>query len=245
MSGYPNVSQKWCPPGGLAAAGRQGCIDFNFPGSLNGILGRGSTNPAARAYVGPTGLGQPQVQTNLRWNQRSSSNAMDRRRLRKASNNIGYVPGWSTIGFNSSPLFVPTFLNGYWANNNITLRTISSNTLTPFRAMMNAGDPAMSYNSTILGSAGAYSGFLDPLYTRAHNQVSSTRRASNAGWRGLAGGVHQGGQSLWVGNQKFVYDSSDYVTFKKLQAKNRSYNDPTFGGDQHRASQVPLARVRH
>ena len=29
-------------------------------------------------------------------------------------------------------------------------------------------------------------------------------------------------------NQRFVYDSSDYVRFKKLQSKNRNYNDKAF-----------------
>ena len=28
------------------------------------------------------------------------------------------------------------------------------------------------------------------------------------------------------GNQHFVYDSSDYIRFKRLQNKNRNYNDP-------------------
>jgi len=29
------------------------------------------------------------------------------------------------------------------------------------------------------------------------------------------------------GNQHFVYDSSDYIRFKRLQNKNRNYNDPS------------------
>ena len=132
-----------------------------------------------------------------------------------------------------------TGLIGGWQGTHIGAQT-------PFRAMMNAGDPNMSYNSNIIGDNFPMPPqFINPLYTRAISQVSSSRRASNAGWRGLAGGVHKGGQSLWTGNPKFVYDGSDYVTFKKLQAKNRNYNDPTFGGDQYNASQVALARVRH
>ena len=234
MSGYPNPYKLWCPNGGVGSAARQACINNRFPGSLNGILGRGSTAPSAQAYVGPTGLGQPQMQTNLRWDERSSENAMSRRRSRVAGNNINYVMGSQGAPATDIPI---TGVGGHIGGQ------------TPFRALMNAGDPNLSDQSNILGQnnmSNLFStGVVDPIYGRVISQVSSSRRASNAGWRGLAGGVHTGGQSLWTGNQKFVYDSSDYVTFKKLQAKNRNYNDPTFGGDQHHASQVPLARVRH
>ncbi len=37
---------------------------------------------------------------------------------------------------------------------------------------------------------------------------------------------------------------ADYVRFKKLQAKNRNFNDVSWGGDRNNASQVALSRVR-
>ena len=40
-----------------------------------------------------------------------------------------------------------------------------------------------------------------------------------------------------MGNPKYVYDSSDYIRFKKLAAKNRNYNDNSFGGDESSATQ--------
>lgn len=40
-----------------------------------------------------------------------------------------------------------------------------------------------------------------------------------------------------VGNQKYVHDSSDFTRFKKLSAKNRNYNDISFGGDEHSGAQ--------
>ena len=36
------------------------------------------------------------------------------------------------------------------------------------------------------------------------------------------------GTNVSSANQHFVYDSSDYIRFKKLQAKNRNYNDKKF-----------------
>ena len=38
-------------------------------------------------------------------------------------------------------------------------------------------------------------------------------------------------------NVKYVYDSSDYIRFKKNQAVNRNYNDRSFGGNESNASQ--------
>ena len=62
------------------------------------------------------------------------------------------------------------------------------------------------------------------------NQVNAPRRSSLAGWGVLAGGVKTvaTGGSAYSGNPKYVYDSSDYIRYKKLLAKNSLYNKPTF-----------------
>jgi hypothetical protein len=109
--------------------------------------------------------------------------------------------------------------------------------LTPFRAAMSAGDPNLS-------DRGRPTAPTTCLYSP--NQVTGTNRslqfqrakASSGGVTPVAGG------SWWTGNAKFVYDSSDYVRFKRLQANNRNYNDSSFGGDQSNASYVPLRAVR-
>ena len=44
-------------------------------------------------------------------------------------------------------------------------------------------------------------------------------------------------------NTKYVYDSSDYIKFRKQQAVNRTYNDKSFGG-YNNASYVALMAVR-
>lgn len=46
-------------------------------------------------------------------------------------------------------------------------------------------------------------------------------------------------------NVKFVADSSDYVTYKKRMAVNRSYNDSSFGGDDSNGSYVARMRTRN
>ena len=41
---------------------------------------------------------------------------------------------------------------------------------------------------------------------------------------------------LESGNYKFVSDSSNYTTFKTLEGVNKTYNDKSFGGDDHRST---------
>ena len=45
-------------------------------------------------------------------------------------------------------------------------------------------------------------------------------------------------------NVKFVYDSSDYVTYLKQKAVVKNYNDLTYGGDDSNASQSALRAIR-
>ena len=43
---------------------------------------------------------------------------------------------------------------------------------------------------------------------------------------------------------KYVYDSSDFIRFKKLRAINQNFNDGSNGGDQYNASFVAAKAVR-
>ena len=45
------------------------------------------------------------------------------------------------------------------------------------------------------------------------------------------------------GNNKFVYDSSDYIKYKKLRSVNRNYNDRSFGGNDHHGEYVARMAV--
>jgi hypothetical protein len=46
-------------------------------------------------------------------------------------------------------------------------------------------------------------------------------------------------------NPSFVYDSSDYITFKKQVAIQKNFNKLKQGGDKNHASYVPLKKIRH
>lgn len=118
----------------------------------------------------------------------------------------------------------------------------------PFRAATMAGDK--------LGRIGQSAG--------GANQVTNVRAARAPGWRGTAGSVSNAnaGQTINVGgltfttgtapgqtpiqsgNPKFVYDGSDFTRFKRLAAKNKNYNDSSFGGAGKSNMMIALNRVR-
>ena len=102
--------------------------------------------------------------------------------------------------------------------------------ITPFRASFNAGDTAGTVHSN------------PSAKTPGSNQVTSARIATqlNASF----GGVNNNGGALYSGNSRYVYDSSDYVRYKKLIAENKTYNDYSFGGDNSNGSYVARKAVR-
>lgn len=78
----------------------------------------------------------------------------------------------------------------------------------PFRVAFNAGD--LYSRQTAPGGSNQVKG-----RTRIYNLLSSD-------------GVTKGDGAS--GNQHFVYDSSDYVRYLRLKAKNQNYDDSSFGG---------------
>ena len=45
-------------------------------------------------------------------------------------------------------------------------------------------------------------------------------------------------------NVKYVYDSSDYITYLKQNAVNKNYNDLKYGGDENSSSQSVVRAIR-
>jgi len=106
------------------------------------------------------------------------------------------------------------------------------NMITPFRRYFNAGDTAGSFNSA-----------PSALLGRPIDQVGSSSMVSRL--HAPQDGVNNQGQAFYSGNQKYVYDSSNYIRFKKLQAVNRNYNDLSYGGSGGGSAVLQaLSRVR-
>ena len=81
---------------------------------------------------------------------------------------------------------------------------------TPFRVAMNAGD--LFSRQAEPGGSNQVKGAVG----RPHGMT-------------LSFGGSRGGNGA-SGNQHYVYDSSVYTKYKKLVAKNKNYNDISFGG---------------
>ena len=132
---------------------------------------------------------------------------------------------WLRRAFNATGSFSGTNGNRYPVS-----RRAEWPSLTPFRRAFNAGDVSNVKNSAPLA---AFPGA---------NQVNGRTNSRVNTW---SGGVHNNGAAHYSGNPKHVYDSSDYIRFRKLQAKLRNYNDSSFGGNKSNGAFVALNRVRH
>ena len=122
----------------------------------------------------------------------------------------------------------------------LTLRRMAGNTcfpgnpqvITPFRRFFNAGDTAGSINSA-----------PSSLLGRPIDQVGNSSMVSRI--HAPQDGLNNQGTAFYSGNQKYVYDSSNYIRFKKLQAIGKLYNDSSFGGSGGSTMSEVLGRVRH
>jgi hypothetical protein len=102
---------------------------------------------------------------------------------------------------------------------------------TPFRAVNNSGDLLSRQNYSCGGPCQTFQ-----------------NRPGLFGLKGHFGAIYSKCDGTNVPpatcNTKYVYDSSDYITFLKQQATQRNYNDLSYGGDQSNASQVALKAIR-
>jgi hypothetical protein len=118
---------------------------------------------------------------------------------------------------------------------------IKQSITTPFRAVNNAGDLLSRENYSCGGSCQSFQSRpgLKGLRTRFGSvSVSCTPSAAYS--------VLQLNRDIPAAacNVKYVYDSSDYVTYLKQRAINKNYNDLSFGGDQSNGSQSAQRAIR-
>ena len=118
-----------------------------------------------------------------------------------------------------------------WNTDYISGKDANKRIITPFRAVNNAGDILSRKYYSCGGST----------------QTFQSRPGMN-GLRGRFGAItsqcDDSGIPPAACNGKFVYDSSDYITFLKQQAVNRNYNDYSNGGNENSGSQVASRAIR-
>ena len=113
--------------------------------------------------------------------------------------------------------------------------------ITPFRAVNNAGDLLSRLNYSCGGTCQSFQSRPGLKGLKNHFGSVQTSCTPSAAYNSLQLINNIPASAC---NVKFVYDSSDYVTYLKQKAINKNYNDLTYGGDQSNASQSAIRHIR-
>lgn len=167
---------------------------------------------------------------------------------RNSSKLGGGIPGQSAPKFGNALVGGEVaknraILRRAFRNNNIKVgnNVVGKKNCGPFRSALSLGDGLTRLNKSCGGS----------------NQVKSS--SSMSGVR-LGDGLSSNDCSLSItlngenvsttdlplesGNSKFVSDSSSFTTFKTLEGVNKTYNDKSFGGDDHHSTYTFINNLR-
>ena len=112
---------------------------------------------------------------------------------------------------------------------------------TPFRAVNNAGDLLSRENYSCGGSCQSFQSRPNLRGLKGHFGAVQNSCTPSAAYNSLQLIRNVPAAAC---NVKFVYDSSDYVTYLKQKAVNKNYNDLTYGGNQYSGSQSAQRAIR-
>ena len=112
---------------------------------------------------------------------------------------------------------------------------------TPFRAVNNAGDLLSRLNYSCGGTCQSFQSRPGLKGLRQRFGAVQDTCVPSAAYNNLQ---LLNNIPAAACNVKFVYDSSDYVTYLKQKAVNKNYNDLTYGGDQSKSSQSAIRAIR-
>ena len=113
--------------------------------------------------------------------------------------------------------------------------------ITPFRAVNNAGDLLSRQNYSCGGTCQSFQS--RPGLSGLSNHFGSISTACTADVFYSPNQIDPRVPASAC-NTKFVYDSSDYIRFRKNQAYNKNYNDRSFGGNEYSGSQSASRAIR-
>lgn len=112
---------------------------------------------------------------------------------------------------------------------------------TPFRAVNNAGDLLSRLNYSCGGSCQSFQSRPGLKGLRQRFGAIQDSCVPSAAYSSLQ---LLNNIPAAACNVKYVYDSSDYVTYLKQKAVNKNYNDLSYGGDQSNSTQSALRAIR-
>ena len=128
-----------------------------------------------------------------------------------------------------------------WNTSSISGSSNPKRMVGPFRAVNNAGDLLSRQNYSCGGSCQTPQSRPGLNGLRNHFGSISTSCTADV--------IHSANQvdpriPASACNTKFVYDSSDYIRFRKNQAYNKNYNDISFGGTEYSGAQSAIRAIR-
>ncbi len=158
----------------------------------------------------------------------------------------GGLPGLmpqSIIDHDNSDLFARTrfTLRDAWNTTSYSGSSNPKRIITPFRAVNNAGDLLSRQDYSCGGSCQTFQSRPGLNGLRGHLGHTSNSCSPSVIWSTSQMDSKIPSSTC---NVKFVYDGSDYTTFKKNQAINRNYNDRSFGGNDYNTSQSNIRHIR-
>ena len=112
---------------------------------------------------------------------------------------------------------------------------------TPFRAVNNSGDLLSRSNYSCGGSCQTFQSRPNMRGLRQRFGAISDACVPSAAYNSLQLLTNIPASAC---NVKYVYDSSDYITYLKQRAVVKNYNDLTYGGDDSNASQSAIRAIR-
>lgn len=118
---------------------------------------------------------------------------------------------------------------------------IKKSIITPFRAVNNSGDLLARLNFSCGGSCQSFQSRpglrgLKQRFGSIQNTCIPSAYYNNLQLNDRIPAA--------ACNVKYVYDSSDYITYLKQNAVNKNYNDLTYGGNDSNASQSAIRAIR-
>jgi len=133
------------------------------------------------------------------------------------------------------------YLKDAWNTSSTSGSSYSKRMITPFRAVNNAGDLLCRQNYSCGGSCQSFQSRPGLNGLRQRFGSTSDTCQSDVMWSSLQFSPQTPSATC---NGKYVYDGSDYTTFKKYQAINRNYNDRSFGGNDYSGAQSAMRAIR-
>ena len=123
----------------------------------------------------------------------------------------------------------------------LRVNKLKQSIITPFRAVNNAGDLLSRDNYTCGGSCQTFQSRPGLRGLRQHFGAVQDTCVPSAAYNSL-----QLINTIPAAacNVKYVYDSSDYITYLKQKAVNKNFNDLSYGGNDSNASQSAIRAIR-